>query len=523
MKRNPALIRFALFTLAITIGFYFLFDRFLKVVSTEIVSAWYNGEFVNIQEGQILPSISKNRNLIEKSPLIKGVFVIDLNDIQRPLLNLGKQPTLPPIDQLKFSDGVPIHTLRTRFLEQLVVVTIPNNNLVLIYYIASDFLLLGYLLCVAISIASLLYIVSYTKRIADETHARKERIYTEIRERLAHDLKSPMLSLSALGLKAKSIDANLFQQLNSIVSRFQNILSSTNEIHKDLVKNDLDVAIDTKTILSPLFPLIFETIIEKRPDFASNSEFEIKVNADENAKTSFAEINPIEFKRHLSNLLQNSFEAIANKGKVSIDCSIEFSKLRIRISDTGKGIAPEHLASIGVRNFTQGKPNGNGLGFHYAKLAFQLWNGSISIQSKVNVGTDVEILIPIQNTPAWYVSTLNIPNDHLVVCVDDDITIINQIREKLGGSSEKINLVHFQTSKEFSAWFNTESEKYEKILFLFDFHLGKTVTGLDLITKYGLESESILMTTAYLEAEVTSQARLKHISVFPKSLISFVQ
>jgi signal transduction histidine kinase len=67
--------------------------------------------------------------------------------------------------------------------------------------------------------------------------------------------------------------------------------------------------------------------------------------------------------------------------------------LRIRVTDCGKGIAPEHLAHIFDPFFTT-KRTGSGLGLAIAKNIVEGLGGTIAISSEPDRGTDVQITLP---------------------------------------------------------------------------------------------------------------------------------
>ncbi|MDX2186871.1 MAG: ATP-binding protein [Opitutaceae bacterium] len=67
--------------------------------------------------------------------------------------------------------------------------------------------------------------------------------------------------------------------------------------------------------------------------------------------------------------------------------------LKLSISDTGSGIAPEHLGRIFDPYFQAG-PNKNGLGLATVRSIVKRHNGHISVSSRVNEGTTFTIWLP---------------------------------------------------------------------------------------------------------------------------------
>jgi signal transduction histidine kinase len=98
-----------------------------------------------------------------------------------------------------------------------------------------------------------------------------------------------------------------------------------------------------------------------------------------------------------TNLLINSLEAIeGNEGTLGIKLmNITAGSVRIEISDTGRGIAPEDIAKI-FEPYYSTKETGTGLGLAIVKKAIDDHGGSISVTSKQGSGTTFVITLPVK-------------------------------------------------------------------------------------------------------------------------------
>ncbi|MEN9724399.1 MAG: Histidine kinase [Pseudomonadota bacterium] len=100
----------------------------------------------------------------------------------------------------------------------------------------------------------------------------------------------------------------------------------------------------------------------------------------------------------LSNLLNNSVEAIENAGSISLQlCKPAHDRhlCQLVICDTGKGIPAAILLKIESANGSYGKENGNGLGLAHARKLLKEWGGRLEISSTPGVGTTVRLHIPV--------------------------------------------------------------------------------------------------------------------------------
>ncbi len=105
--------------------------------------------------------------------------------------------------------------------------------------------------------------------------------------------------------------------------------------------------------------------------------------------------NPELFSNVISNLLTN---AIKYSGSNTIDITISSRDdiAELEIKDYGCGISKEHLPHLFERFYRVDKARsrqkgGTGLGLAIVKNIIELHNGTISVESEVNKGTDFTI------------------------------------------------------------------------------------------------------------------------------------
>jgi two-component system cell cycle sensor histidine kinase PleC len=100
------------------------------------------------------------------------------------------------------------------------------------------------------------------------------------------------------------------------------------------------------------------------------------------------------------NLLANAIKFTDPGGEVKVTVFVEKPWLVIRVTDTGVGIPPEDLPRLG-QPFEQAKTaegrnaHGTGLGLALTKSFAEMHGGRLMIESTVDVGTTVTILLPL--------------------------------------------------------------------------------------------------------------------------------
>jgi two-component system sensor histidine kinase HydH len=105
------------------------------------------------------------------------------------------------------------------------------------------------------------------------------------------------------------------------------------------------------------------------------------------------EVDPDRFAQVLLNLYLNAFQAMEKGGDLRVDAVLEDGQVTIRVSDTGTGIEPDHLAHIFDPYFTT-KPKGVGLGLANVFKLVEAHGGTIEVESVPGAGTAFTMHFP---------------------------------------------------------------------------------------------------------------------------------
>lgn len=99
------------------------------------------------------------------------------------------------------------------------------------------------------------------------------------------------------------------------------------------------------------------------------------------------------------NVLGNAVKFTPAGGQIQMDMADQPDGVLIRIMDTGRGIAPEHLSRV-LEPFEQGDGalarhhDGVGLGLALARRFLELHEGTLQLMSRVDIGTTVHLRLP---------------------------------------------------------------------------------------------------------------------------------
>ena len=144
-------------------------------------------------------------------------------------------------------------------------------------------------------------------------------------------------------------------------------------------------------------PIIDSLVLEKKMQFKQRSIY-FNLNIQPNTLEVAANINLSEFKRAISNLLDNAVESLQENGHISINLILAANTVNLTIEDNGCGMSRVLLDKV-LKGGVSTKPQGHGMGLSQATKCISSWAGQFQIQSQENRGTLISITLPIAACP----------------------------------------------------------------------------------------------------------------------------
>ncbi len=112
--------------------------------------------------------------------------------------------------------------------------------------------------------------------------------------------------------------------------------------------------------------------------------------------------NEEELTRLFANLMQNAAQAMLGVGQVLVSARRVGPGVEVTVSDTGPGIAPEHLPHLGERFYRVDaararRDGGTGLGLSICRGIVEAHGGALSFASVLGQGTTVTVTLPARD------------------------------------------------------------------------------------------------------------------------------
>lgn len=247
-----------------------------------------------------------------------------------------------------------------------------------------------------------LFVRDVTQRKRMEDHIRRsDRLVSLgiLAAGIAHEIRNPLTGISLVlddlhdHLRDRPQERALIQKCVKEIDRLENLICGL-----------LDFAVPSGRMslqLRPLDEVVQHTLFLVRK-LCKNQKISLSVDFEDHIPP--LQLDPERFQQALLNLLLNAIHAMPTGGNLSLhvknvskeesllgDCAV-----RIIVTDTGKGIAPEDMPYIFDPFFTR-TPSGCGLGLAIVHSIIQDHSGRISVSSQLNQGTTVWIDLPKAN------------------------------------------------------------------------------------------------------------------------------
>jgi signal transduction histidine kinase len=362
-----------------------------------------------------------------------------------------------------------------------------------------------------------------------ESH-KKEVLYNQAQQ-VAHDIRSPLAALSSVAQQLKELPEEKRLLILSAIQRIDDITNDLAGNHPENLKEIVEAHKNKKNSSTQLISSLIEPVIsEKRIQWRSHQEICLESNINESSYGLFANVHSAEFKRIISNLLNNAKEAIDENGHITVSLASDSLNIIISIKDNGRGIPSQVLPKLMSRGFSYEKEKGSGLGLYHAKTTIESWSGDITLTSKENHGTEVKLFLPKEKEPRWFLHQICFDKEKhyegkYIVILDDDQSIHQIWRSRFveWKKKHKFQLKHFSSPQEFRQWHSSQENDRNPFLYLCDYEfLNHDENGLDVIKKSGIQNQSILVTSHYEKKEIRERCQKLGLKMIPKTLAGFI-
>ncbi|MBK8599187.1 MAG: HAMP domain-containing histidine kinase [Flavobacterium sp.] len=209
--------------------------------------------------------------------------------------------------------------------------------------------------------------------------ATQNKLWAGMAKETAHQIGTPLSSL--IGwleiMKADHVDPTTILEIEKDITRLQTITDRFSKIGSEPILETKDIVQETLDSYDYL-----QSRFSKQVSFS----FEAPKNP------ILVSLNPALHSWTIENLVKNAIDAMRGKGKLSVVIEDDGKFVKIKVSDTGKGIPKNQFKSVFEPGFTT-KKRGWGLGLSLTKRIVEEYHkGKVKVlTSELNKGTTMQV------------------------------------------------------------------------------------------------------------------------------------
>lgn len=234
----------------------------------------------------------------------------------------------------------------------------------------------------------------------DSEKKETEQAKHEFISNISHELRSPMTNIQGyFELLRTELNSSLNKDQSGMLDVIEKNIKRLNHLIENLLKFEEVRGEDNSGLIENFDPaLVIEEVVYSNGPSAKEKGLGVDLTLVKKLKVKGIRF---EFSQVITNLFVNAIK-YTEKGKIEIKM-IESGagKLEINIKDTGVGIDPKYIEKVFERFFRipndrNKRIGGTGLGLSISRTILHKMNGEITLESRVNGGSNFRIFLPLQ-------------------------------------------------------------------------------------------------------------------------------
>jgi len=201
---------------------------------------------------------------------------------------------------------------------------------------------------------------------------------------IVHDLKNPLIVISAFAKRIKEKRTSLETGIEPIIESAENM--------QTIMESVMDVA---RPVVLKMKREDMRAVVQRACQSCRSKAEErgITLSTDFPPQAVYLEMDGLHLERAFTNLIHNSIDASGQGQSIILSLAAGRIFIEARIKDFGTGMDKETLDNLYVTFYSK-KKGGTGLGMAIAKNVVEGHQGKIRVHSQPGLGTEVIVTLP---------------------------------------------------------------------------------------------------------------------------------
>lgn len=347
----------------------------------------------------------------------------------------------------------------------------------------------------------------------------KMKIMINIAGQVAHDIRSPLAVIDIVSAMISSMIPEKQQKM--LLDAAQNVRDTANNLllryrqSEKLVIDQCNIEINKYV----LFPSMIEMLVMQKNKEWEHNPCQVQVIIEPDANFFWINLAANKVKCMLSNLLNNSYEALDHCRDLQLRISVINHHLQLEIVDSGRGVPDDKIND--VLNGVSLKHDGRGFGLSTARDYMEAIGGNLSLISGQMRGTKIILSFPFIQQPKWATKIVLVPKFGSIIMFGD----LSRMRNIWDYSKCFVDaeLLSFTTVDEVMTWYITNLNVRDYSIYLFDYdQIDVRNNWLQLLTKINVRSRGYLLSNYHDDVNVQRQCNEAGVGLIPKHLVNEV-
>lgn len=220
--------------------------------------------------------------------------------------------------------------------------------------------------------------------------SEREQAWREMAKQVAHEIKNPLtpmrLTVQSFQRKFDQNDPNIINKLDDYTKTILQQIDTMSAVAGAFsnfasMPAQQNEAINVVKVIQLALEIFNENFLDFKPE----------------KEEIFTVMDRTQLIRVITNLVKNAIQSIPTENEnplVEIDVYQEKESVIIKVRDNGSGIADENKSYVFEPKFTT-KTSGMGLGLGIIKKIIENYQGTITFESQLNVGTEFVVSLPL--------------------------------------------------------------------------------------------------------------------------------